>query len=152
MGGVVEAGPRAPEIEFNFACDPAAARIVLDCGRPLTVFGLDVTLQAVATPARRAAIAAVDTRAARAVSQMLDFTDPPGRAAFGTDGAPLHDPCPLAGLLRPDLFGGAEARITVDEAGRVVLDRTEPPNARWIDRVDADGYFELIADSLARLP
>jgi purine nucleosidase len=152
MGGVVDAGPRAPAAEFNFACDADAVHVVLGCRRPLTVHGLDVTLQAVATPARLARIAAIGTAAARAAHAMLAFTDPLGRSAYATDGAPLHDPCPLAALLEPDLFGGFDAQIAVDGAGRVMLDRNAPPNARWIDRLDADGYFELICEALARLP
>lgn len=150
MGGVFDVRGAAPETEFNIGCDPQAAQILFTCARPLTVFGLDVTLQAVATPERVARIGSIGTEAARAVHAMLSFGDAAGRARYGTDGAPLHDPCPVAWLLRPDLFDGHDTHVTVENDGSVRLDATAAPNARWIDTIDADGYFDLIADSLAR--
>ena len=51
MGGASTAGGNVtPAAEFNVYADPHAAAIVFDCGRPLTVHGLDVTHQVLATP------------------------------------------------------------------------------------------------------
>ena len=71
-------------------------------------------------------------------------------------GAPLHDPCVIAWLLRPELFTGRAARVTVefaDEAtmGRTVVDWDAPPNATVIEHVDADGLFALLTECLGRL-
>ncbi|MEM9058796.1 MAG: nucleoside hydrolase, partial [Pseudomonadota bacterium] len=53
MGGAMrEGGNLSPSAEFNILVDPHAARVVFDCGRPLTVFGLDVTHQVPTTPER----------------------------------------------------------------------------------------------------
>ena len=50
MGGAMrEGGNRTPSAEFNIMVDPQAADIVLNCGRPITLLGLDVTHQVLST-------------------------------------------------------------------------------------------------------
>ena len=76
-------------------------------------------------------------------------------------GAPMHDPCVIACLLAPDLFEGRAMRVDVelDDGhcfGRTVCDvhgRTgAAANARVLERVDADGFFAMLTERLARLP
>jgi len=51
MGGAMrEGGNISPSAEFNMLVDPHAANAVFRCGRPITVMGLDVTHQVLATP------------------------------------------------------------------------------------------------------
>ena len=74
MGGAMrEGGNTTPSAEFNIYVDPHAARVVFECGRPLTVMGLDVTHQVLATPPRVGRIRALGTRAAETVASMLQY-------------------------------------------------------------------------------
>jgi purine nucleosidase len=51
MGGSAGRGNVTPAAEFNIAADPEAAAIVFGAGWTVTMVGLDVTMQARATPA-----------------------------------------------------------------------------------------------------
>jgi len=158
MGGALALGNITPAAEFNFWVDPHAAAVVLGAGVPLTLLGLDVTHQAVATPDHLAAIAGLGTATGRAVHGMLTR---PRLARLGTEGHPLHDPCAVAYLLWPELFAGRDCFVEVETGpgplrGRSTIDwhgRTgRPSTARVIDRVDAAGFFERLIAMLARLP
>lgn len=148
MGGAAGAGNVTRHAEFNVFVDPHAAAAVFASGVPLIMIGLDVTRQAVVTPARLAAIDAVGTPAAVAAAAML---------AGYHSGAPLHDPCVIAWLLRPDLFAGRPARVSVetedgDTIGRTNVDwGADGANATVIETVDSAGLFELLTAALARL-
>jgi purine nucleosidase len=161
MGGVaLGPGNVTPSAEFNVYVDPHAAKVVLESGIALTMLGLDVTHKAVATPARRALIEAVGTPAATAVGQMLTYYDRCDIERYGAPGAPLHDPCVIAYLLRPELFDGKACHVEVEVAdgpglGRTVVDwwgRTEAsPNCRVITEIDADAFFDLLAERLGKV-
>ncbi len=160
MGGAVSLGNVTPAAEFNIFVDPHAAHIVFEAGVPLTMIGLDVTHQALATPARVDAIRALDGAAATSVVGMLDYYAAQNRAAYDHGGAPLHDPCVIAYLLQPSLFEGRAMRVDVEltdghSLGRTVCDvhgRTgRPANVNVIETIDDDGFFSLLTERLARL-
>ena len=129
-------------------------------GVKLTMLGLDVTHQALTTPERLAAIRAIGTPVAAAVAGMLAFSGKRNAERFGLAGAPLHDPCVIAYLLAPDLFAGREVHVAIETASELNMGRTvvdwwgstdRPANATVIDRIDADGFFALLTERLARL-
>jgi len=160
MGGAMrEAGNISPSAEFNILVDPHAADIVFRCGRPLTVMGLDVTHQVLATPERRDRIRAIDNEAARATAAMLDFFNRHDTVKYGSMGAPLHDPCTIAFLLRPDLFEGKFCNISIETESELTMGNTavdfwhvteRPKNVTWMHTVDADGFYELLIARLSR--
>ena len=163
MGGAIGLGNVTASAEFNIYVDPHAAAVVFGSGVPLAMIGLDVTHQARATPERIARIAAASGgKCAQATAGMLAFFSAryaeAGRVAGG---GPLHDPCVIAYLLRPDLFQGRPMRVEIELASPLTLGRTvcdpacrdgQPANATVLERIDADGYFVLIAEAVARLP
>ena len=73
MGGGYHSGNWTAAAEFNIAVDPEAAHIVFNEPWKLTMVGLDLTHQALATPDVVAAIAAVGTAPARFVLELLEF-------------------------------------------------------------------------------
>jgi purine nucleosidase len=160
MGGAMrEGGNTTPSAEFNILVDPYAAQIVFECGRPITAMGLDVTHQVLATKDRIRRIRAVGNRAALATAGMLDFFSRHDSDKYGADGAPLHDPCTIAYMLVPELFEGKECNIAVETESPLTRGHTavdfwdvsgRPKNATWIHRVDADGFYELLTERLAR--
>jgi purine nucleosidase len=160
MGGAMrEAGNHSPSAEFNILVDPHAADIVFRCGRPITVMGLDVTHQVLATPERRDRIRTIDNEAARATVGMLDFFNRHDTVKYGSMGAPLHDPCTIAFLMKPDLFEGKLCNISVETESELTMGNTavdfwhvtdRPKNATWIHAVDADGFYDLLIERLSR--
>jgi purine nucleosidase len=161
MGGAIGEGNVTPAAEFNIYVDPHAAKVVFEAGVPLVMHGLDVTHQALVTPARLAAIRALGTPVSAAVTGLLEFYGIYDQTRRGRPGPPLHDPCTIAWLLRPELFSGRACHVAIEThgehtLGRTVIDwsgRTDlPANATVIDQIDADGFFALLTDRLARLP
>jgi purine nucleosidase len=160
MGGAMrEGGNCSPSAEFNILVDPHAADIVFRCGVPVTVMGLDVTHQVLATEQRRERIRAIDNPAAQATAGMLDFFDRHDTAKYGSLGAPLHDPCTIAWLLAPELFDGKACNLTVETESELTMGHTavdfwhvtdRPHNVNWIHAVDADGFYDLLIERLQR--
>ena len=105
MGGAAGIGNWTPAAEFNIYVDPEAADIVFKSGIPITMCGLDVTHEAQIMDEDIERIRAIDNPIALCVAELLDFfivyhRDP----KWGFTGAPLHDPCTIAWLLKPELF------------------------------------------------
>ena len=160
MGGAMrEGGNHSPSAEFNILVDPHAAELVFECGRPLTVLGLDVTHQVLATKERVARIREVGSEAAIATANMLDFFNRHDTKKYDSLGSPLHDPCTVAYLLKPDLFTGKQCNISIETQSELTMGNTavdfwhvtdRPLNANWIYGIDADGFYELLTERLAR--
>ena len=160
MGGAMrEGGNRTPSAEFNILVDPHAADLVLRCGRPITQMGLDVTHQVLSTKPRVERIRALDNPVALATAGMLSFFDRFDTKKYKSKGAPLHDPCTVAWLIRPELFTGKECNVAVETESELTMGHTavdfwhvtdRPVNVNWIYDVDADGFYDLLIERLAR--
>ncbi|MEO1100253.1 MAG: nucleoside hydrolase [Pseudomonadota bacterium] len=130
MGGAYfEGGNVTPSAEFNIYADPHAAQIVFGCGRPITAFGLDVTLQFRCTPARMKVFQAMGTPVGAAATAMIDHVNAVYGELYGSEGAAMHDPCTVLYLLKPDLFRFRDAFILHSPAGPLRHAR-RPPCAR----------------------
>jgi purine nucleosidase len=161
MGGAVfEGGNSTPAAEFNILVDPHAADVVFKCGAPIAVLPLDVSHKALTTQARVARIRALGTRVADAVAKMLEFFERYDEQKYGTDGGPLHDPCVIAYLLQPALFKGRKVNVAIETASELTVGMTvtdwwgvtdRPKNAMVMTGIDADGYYALLTERLARL-
>ncbi len=162
MGGAYrEAGNRTPAAEFNFLADPHAAQIVFTSGVPIVSVPLDVTHQALATPEWVARLRAQPGAVPATVAELLTYWNRGDVARFGREGGPLHDPLVIAAVLRPDLFASYGSYVEIETCsalalGQSVSDRWNvhgrPHNTRILDRVDADAFFELLLERLARFP
>ncbi|MFD3189699.1 nucleoside hydrolase [Sedimentitalea sp. HM32M-2] len=161
MGGAYfEVGNITPAAEFNIYVDPQAADIVFKSGVDITVMPLDVTHKALVTKPRNDAFRALNTRVGTAVAEMTDFFERFDREKYGSDGAPLHDPCVIAWLIRPDLFSGRHVNVAIETASELTMGMTvadwwrvtdRAPNAMFMGDVDADALFDLLTERLARL-
>ena len=121
---------------------------------------LDVTHRALTSRAWVGAMAATGP-VGRAVASWTDFFERFDKEKYGSEGAPLHDPCTIAWLLRPDLFTGRHINVEIETAGQFTTGMTvadwwrvsdRPANANFIRHVDRDALFTMLADRLARLP
>src|SRR6185437_8746704 len=184
MSGAWAEGNATPAAEFNALSDPEALAVLLACGRPVVFATLELTAQALATPARLEAMRALgpatgqsdarqsdarksdarksDARSGVCLQAACDIqaTVPPSRRLGGL-GAPLHDPCAIAWLIRPGLFTSRPCSVRMDLGpgpcrGRTVIDRWgrtgEPVNAVVLETLDSDGFFALLGERLATLP
>jgi len=160
MGGAMrEGGNYSPSAEFNILVDPHAAAIVFGCGRPITSMGLDVTHQVLSTRARVERIRQLGNPVAEATAGMLSFFERHDSKKYGVEGAPLHDPCTIAWLLAPELFEGKFCNLSVETQSELTMGHTaidfwhvtdRPHNVNWIHAVDADGFYDLLSERLAR--
>ncbi len=160
MGGAMrEGGNRTPSAEFNILVDPEAADTVLRCGRPIVQMGLDVTHQVLSTRDRVERIRALNNPVASATAGMLSFFDRFDTKKYRSKGAPLHDPCTVAWLLRPELFKGKDCNVSVETQSELTLGHTavdfwhvtdKPMNVHWVYEVNDDGFYDLLTERLAR--
>lgn len=160
MGGAVADGNITPVAEFNIAVDPEAARIVFAAGWPVTMVGLDVTHQAVATDAVERSFAQLDTEAGRIVVDLIRSY----REAYQDNQAfadpPCHDPVALARVIRPALVEVRRAPVDVECSGELttgmtVVDRRAPEDPQLPTAVatalDRDGFWALVLEAVGRL-
>jgi purine nucleosidase len=162
MGGACfELGNVTPAAEFNIHVDPHAAAIVIDSGIPVTMIPLDVTHRLVTTEARLAALQALPNRCGKAVGELLAAFERNRRARFGERAKALHDPAVIGYLLRPELYQGRVVHVAVETASPLTIGMTvvdwwgvtgRKRNVRFMNTVDADGFYDLLTERLARLP
>jgi purine nucleosidase len=162
MGGAYfEVGNVTPAAEFNIYVDPEAADIVMRSGVPIVMLPLDVTHQILTTQERLDRIAAIGTQTGKTVAKMLHFSERFDLEKYGSQGAPLHDPCVIAYLLRPNLFEGRHINVTIETSSELTLGMTvadywrvtkRPTNVLFMRNGNAEGFYELLLDRLARLP
>lgn len=156
MGGArSEGGNITPSAEFNIWADPEAADEVLRSECKVTMFGLDATHQVRATDERIAAIAALGTPRGDVAAAMMTFSQKVEREIVGWESPPIHDPCPVAWLLKPELFELRPCKIAVETSSELTrghtavefrVDAGAAPH-RWAASADAQGVFDLIAEA-----
>ncbi|MGG7517337.1 nucleoside hydrolase [Allorhizobium undicola] len=159
-GGFFEGGNITPAAEFNVYVDPQATKIVFASGVPIVMMPLDVTHQLLTTRDRVARIAAIGTRPAQVMVEWLQFFERFDIEKYGSDGGPLHDPTVIAYLLQPALFSGRHCNVEIETVSDLTVGMTvvdwwkvtgRAPNAMVMRNVDADGFFALLTERLARL-
>ncbi|MFD2174167.1 nucleoside hydrolase [Rhodobacter lacus] len=159
-GGFFEGGNVTPTAEFNIYVDPQAADIVLRSGVAVVMMPLDVTHKALTTRARIEAFRALGTPVGHAVACWTDFFERFDMAKYGSDGAPLHDPCVIAYLLQPDLFSGRHINVAVETRSELTMGMTvadwwrvspRKANVLYMRDLDAAGFYALLTERLARL-
>ena len=170
MGGSLLWGNITAAAEFNIYCDPEAAAIVFESGVPITMVGLNVTMQVIATPERRAQIRAIGGRVATAAADMLDHYGVGEAQYSGLEGGAMHDPLAIAALVAPEVLETVPMHVAVATADGPTLGMTlcdgrdlDPitlrprrgrrdqtaPNADVAVGVDVDRFWDLFIEVLA---
>ena len=126
MGGAFRtAGNTGPAAEFNFFCDPEAARAVFQAGLQVTLVPLDASERAVLP---RASLRALSQQRDSSVFQFVrEFTVlwfDYHREVAGLDGGYLHDPLAVAAAALPDLLRTVHTRVSVETAGEFTAGMT----------------------------
>jgi purine nucleosidase len=161
MGGArKEAGNITPSAEFNIYVDPEAAKLVLQCGRPIVMMSLDVTHQVLTTQKRVDKIRNLDSSVGEGIAALIEFYERYDEEKYHLDGAPLHDPCTVAYLLKPELFKLKNVNVEIETGGTftrgtTVVDYWEVtdriPNVQWAYEVDDEEFFDLLNQYLSKI-
>ncbi|WP_369776873.1 nucleoside hydrolase [Streptomyces sp. R33] len=134
MGGSTERGNRTPAAEFNVQADPEAADIVFRSGVPLTMCGLNVTHQALATPEIVARFEGLGTELGHVCAELLTFFGSTYRRLWGFQDPPLHDPVAVARVIDPCIVHCVDANVVVELQGRYTRGATVVDLHRYLDR------------------
>jgi purine nucleosidase len=160
-GGSSVRGNVTPAAEFNIYADPEAAAVVFGSGIPIVVLPLDVTHQVLSTKERLTRIENLSNRAGKLIAAILRSHSQGEAELLGADGGPLHDPTVIGYLLQPSLFAGQLVNVTVETRGEFTVGETvvdwrgasrRPANALWLNQIDSDGFYELLTETVRRLP
>ena len=159
-GGFFEGGNVTPAAEFNIYVDPQAARVVFEADIAITLIPLDCTHQALTSAARVEKFRAMKNKSGPATAALLDFFERFDEQKYGTDGGPLHDPCVMAWLLKPELFQSRDVNVSIEceselTMGMTVVDwwgvANRKPNATVCRSINAQGFFDLLTERIAKL-
>lgn len=179
MGGAYGAGNFSPSAEFNIAVDPEAAAIVFGEDWPVVMVGLDLTHQALATPAVQERFRELGTPSGDFLAALVDAFRSNYRNAQGFDNPPVHDPCAVAYVIDPTVVETVSVPVSVELAGTLTRGRTvadlrafgaalasgvpgggAAPEASAADaacttsvatRLDVDRFWDLVVDAVERL-
>lgn len=161
MGGAhFNGGNITPVAEFNIFADPDAAKVVLASGVKLTYVPLDVTHKILTSDQRLKQIEALNNQAGKLVGAILNEYVKADMVHYGLSGGPVHDASVIAWLLKPELFSGKPVNLAIDNReglgqGQTIADwydtLAQPKNVYWVESGDAQGFFDLLTERLARL-
>ena len=179
MGGAYGAGNFSPSAEFNIAVDPEAAAIVFGEDWPVVMVGLDLTHQALATPAVQERFRELGTPSGDFLAALVDAFRSNYKTAQGFDNPPVHDPCAVAYVIDPTVVETVSVPVSVELAGTLTRGRTvadlrafgaalasgvpgggAAPEASAADaacttsvatRLDVDRFWGLVVDAVTRL-
>ena len=160
MGGAYQGGNYTAAAEFNIAVDPEAAHIVFSEPWPLTMIGIDLTHQALATPEVVERITAVGGPVARFVTDILAFFTQSYQDLQGFAAPPVHDPCTVAYVIDPAVLTTRKAPVRVEltgglTRGMTVADFRFPPGPDCTTSVaitlNQQRFWDLVIDAIARL-
>ena len=159
MGGAMVLGNWQPAAEFNIYVDPEAAEIVFQSGIPVVMAGLDVTHRAQIHGLDIERFRQVGNPVATIVAELLDFfMEYHKDAKWGFTGAPLHDPCTIAWLLKPELFTSVERWVGVETQGKYTQGMTvvdyyfltgKQPNTTVLLDIVRERFVDLLVVRLA---
>lgn len=160
-GGYFEGGNITPVAEFNIYVDPEAADIIMRSGIPIVMLPLDASHMVLSTPERLERIRANGNRCSQAVYEMLTFSERFDLDKYASKGAPLHDPCVLAYIIKPELFEGRYINVTIETGSELTMGMTvadywgvsgRAHNVHYLRTAYAEGFYHLLTERLARLP
>ncbi|WP_419945692.1 nucleoside hydrolase [Candidatus Poriferisodalis sp.] len=158
MGGAVGPGNVTPTAEFNIWADPHAALIVFRSGtRVLRMAGLNLTHQLCVGPEVIAALRADGGTVPTFMAGLFDFYLASYQERAGLEAAPMHDPCAVLAVSRPELFSFGARHVDVEADGDLTRGMTvvdERPGTEAVRNcdvaysIDAAAALDLIVDAV----
>ncbi len=159
MGGAIGEGNTTPAAEFNIWVDPEAAHRVFQSGVDVTMVGLDVTHQALMTPAHAERLAAAG-KAGKLVADLYAFYSRFHHRHYGWEGAPVHDAVAMAHVIDGTLLTTQHCGVLVDIGPEPSRGRTHvdlhgnmgwEPNCHAAVGIEADRFLEFLITRIGSL-
>jgi purine nucleosidase len=159
MGGAATVpGNVTPLAEANFHNDPEAAHIVVSAGYRLVLVGLDVTHQALITPAHVEMLRDRGGAVGAFVHAISHHYGTHYARRTGWPGFPMHDSAAVLYAVDPAYFHTERWYLEIETvspraAGQVMTDRRgrwgHTPNADVCVSIDAERFVQLYLDRLS---
>ncbi len=162
MGGAHDHGNSTASAEFNIWLDPEAARIVVNCGRPIRMVPLDATHRALVSLADAQRLRALGTPAGEAAYRFVskriegyDATQPMHRAGA----APVHDALAVCAVIDPSVITTHFIPVDVETGGELSVGRTvcdfrfrsrRPANVQFAMDADEPKFVSMLTEILGR--
>ena len=162
MGGAHDHGNATASAEFNIWLDPEAARIVVNCGRPIRLVPLDATHRALVSTEDAERLRALGTPAGEAAARFIlkriegyDATQPMHRAGA----APVHDALAVCAVIDPSVITTHFIPVDVETGGELSVGRTvcdfrfrghRPANVHFAMDADEPKFVAMLLDILGR--
>ena len=160
MGGGYHEGNWTAVAEFNIWVDPEAAAIVFDEAWPLTMVGLDLTHQALATAEVEERVREVDSPLGEFFIGLMGFFRTAYQEHQGFDDPPVHDACTIAYLIDPAIVETTRVPLTVElrgehTVGMTVADFRRPAaddcRHQVATTLDHGGFWDLVVEAISVL-
>jgi purine nucleosidase/pyrimidine-specific ribonucleoside hydrolase len=157
MGGSTERGNHTPYAEFNTFADPVALQLVLDAGLPVTMFGLNVTHQALATPEVVERMREMQHGVGQAAAAWMGFFGSSYKSVWNFAAPPVHDPCTVFHLIEPGSVSYADSFVAVETEGSWTRGATvvdlharwgREPNARVATELNSERFWDVVLAAL----
>jgi len=163
MGGAHDHGNMTASAEFNIWLDPEAARIVVNCGRPIRMVPLDATHRALVSTEDAARLRAMGTpageAAARFVLQRIDGYDATQPMPHRPGAAPVHDALAVCAIIDPSVITTEHVPVDVEVHAELSLGRTvcdfrfrsgKPANVNFAMDADEPKFVAMLLEILGR--
>lgn len=119
--------PDHPNPEYNAAVDPEATRVLFECGKPLIMVGLDVTLRCRFNETDLKDLSSSEKLLTHRLLALTNAWQDAHRRPDGSVPFPvLHDPLAALVVVEPELVTLTPMRIVVDEEGRTLKSEGKP--------------------------
>jgi purine nucleosidase/pyrimidine-specific ribonucleoside hydrolase len=113
--------PEHSKPEYNASVDPKATKILFECGKPLTMIGLDVTLRCRLSETDLEELSRSEKLLTKRLLALTKAWQDAHRRSDGSVPTPiLHDPLAALVVVEPELVTLTPMRIIVDDEGRTV--------------------------------
>jgi len=162
MGGAHDHGNMTASAEFNIWLDPEAARIVVNCGRPIRMVPLDATHRALVSTEDAGRLRDLGTpageAAARFVLKRIDGYDATQRMHDG-GAAPVHDALAVCAIIDPSILTTHHIPVDVEVHAELSLGRTvcdfrfrsgKPANVDFAMDADEPKFVAMLLEILGR--
>ena len=165
MGGAHDHGNITASAEFNIWLDPEAARIVVNCGRPIRMVPLDATHRALVSTEDAARLRALGTPAGEAAARFVlqridgyDATQPMPRRGDAL-AAPVHDALAVCAIIDPSILTTEHIPVDVEIHAELSLGRTvcdfrfrsgKPANVHFAMDADEPKFVSMLMEILGR--